>query len=115
MGYPHVWALKKKKQALRSWIPAKTWRYAKGMDTRSYKPGERVPASGIYRVEHDPHRLMHPATLVANTKFPICRQCGRSVRFYLVRTVATAQVLPFRSNSLLEEYSSGGPELMRVG
>ena len=47
---------------------------------------------------------MHSATLVANTRFPVCRQCGRSVRFNLLRTVNTSQVLPFRSNTFLEEY-----------
>jgi len=85
------------------------------VEMQSYKPGDRVPASGIYRVEHSPHRLMHLATLIGSTRFPICRECSRAVRFYLVRTVKTSQVLPFRSNTLLEEYKSTGPQLAPIG
>jgi hypothetical protein len=82
---------------------------------RTYRPGDRVPQSGVYRVEHSPHRLMHLATLVGSTRFPVCKQCGHSVRFYLVRHVKTSQVLPFRSNTYLEEYRSKLPELLRTG
>jgi hypothetical protein len=85
------------------------------MDNRNYRPGDRVPESGIYRVEHGPHRLMHTAALIGNTRFPLCRQCGSSVRFSLIRAVRTSQVLPFRSNSFLEEYRTTGPQLLRVG
>ena len=85
------------------------------VETQSYKPGDRVPASGIYRVEHGPHRLMHLATLIVSTRFPTCKECSRAVRFYLVRTVKTSQILPFRSNTLLEEYKSTGPQLARTG
>jgi hypothetical protein len=85
------------------------------MENQNYKPGDRVPESGVYRVEHGPHRLMHIATLVRSTRFPQCRQCGRAVRFHLVRNVKTSQVLPFRSNTYLEEYTSAGPELLRTG
>jgi len=81
---------------------------------QNYRPGDRVPESGVYRVEHGPHRLMHLATLMRNSRFPLCKQCGRSVRFYLVRNVKTSLVLPFRSNTYLEEYRSG-PELLRTG
>jgi len=55
---------------------------------------------------------MHSATLVGHSRFPVCRQCGHSVRFHLLRTVNTSQVLPFRSNTYLEEYSL---ELMPTG
>jgi hypothetical protein len=85
------------------------------MESRFYKPGDRVPATGIYRVEHGPHRLMHLATLMATTRFPLCRRCSRSVRFFLVRTVRSSQVLPFRSNTYLEDYTTGNPEILRVG
>lgn len=88
------------------------WARAGTLDTRSYKPGDRIPASGIYRVEHGPHRLMHAATLLANSRFPLCRRCGHSVRFYLVRKVKSSQVLPFRSNTYLEEYRNTGLELL---
>lgn len=68
-----------------------------------YKPGELVPTSGIYRVEHDSHRLMHEAALLAQSHFPLCRQCGTEVRFQLLRAVK-GRILPFRSATILEEF-----------
>jgi len=70
----------------------------------SFKPGERVPASGIYCIEHHSHRLMHTATLMINGRFPRCKQCGAAVRFTLVRRVKDGLVFPFRSTAILEEY-----------
>lgn len=67
-------------------------------------PGDTVPASGVYRVEHDSHRLMHEATLLADTRFPLCKHCKDAVRFRLVRSVLVTQVLPFRGHAFLEEY-----------
>ena len=32
-----------------------------------------MPESGIYRVTHDSHRLMHEATLLQDQRFPICK------------------------------------------
>ena len=72
-------------------------------------PGEMVAESGIYRVEHDSHRLMHEAALQAGTRFPRCKQCKDEVRFYLVRPVATGQILPFHVHAFLEEYSDSRP------
>lgn len=69
-----------------------------------FSPGDTIPASGVYRVEHDAHRLMHEATLLVDTLFPRCKQCKDAVRFHLVRTVPDNQVLPFRGHTLLEEY-----------
>lgn len=74
------------------------------MKGERFKPGQRVPVSGIYRVEHDSHRLMHEATLLQNDPFPRCRECKSDVRFELVRTVTTYRVLPFRSSAILEEF-----------
>lgn len=34
-----------------------------------FVPGDTVPLSGVYRVEHRSHRLMHEATLLANRPF----------------------------------------------
>lgn len=70
----------------------------------SFKPGEFVPVSGVYCVEHRSHRLMHNATLVINMRFPRCKQCGNGVRFTLVRRVKDTLVFPFRSTAILEEY-----------
>lgn len=70
----------------------------------SFQPGGRVPQSGIYRVNHDSHRLMHESTLKAGDIFPCCKQCGRQVRFQLLRPLLKEElVLPFRTNSILEE------------
>jgi hypothetical protein len=66
-------------------------------------PGDKVPFSGIYAIEHDEHRLMHQATLEKGALFPLCRTCGARVRFKLVRAVK-GYVLPFRSSVILEEY-----------
>jgi hypothetical protein len=70
----------------------------------SFKPGEIVPLSGVYCVEHHSHRLMHNATLVSNIRFPRCKQCGNGVRFTLVRRMKDTLVFPFRSTAILEEY-----------
>jgi hypothetical protein len=51
----------------------------------SYKPGDLVPASGIYRVTHDPrHAYEHEVTCIAGKKFPPCRSCAHP-RFELVK------------------------------
>lgn len=59
-----------------------------------------MPTTGIYRVEHDSHRLMHMATLLSGDVFPKCKRCGLRVRFTLVRSVRKA--LPFRPTRLLD-------------
>jgi len=69
-----------------------------------FKPGDLVPANGIYRVEHKSHRLMHEAALLEQSRFPLCRQCDTAVRFQFVRAV-TGRVLPFRSSAILEEFN----------
>ena len=74
------------------------------MKSKNFKPGNTVPTSGIYRVEHDAHRLMHEATLVENSVFPQCRHCGTAVRFQLLRPIQARRVLPFRSSAILEEF-----------
>lgn len=78
---------------------------------KTYNPGQRVPETGIYRVEHAPHRLMHEATLFAGTQFPRCRQCGNAVAFALVRSVQRNNTVPFRSGSILEEFPAGPKRL----
>lgn len=71
---------------------------------RRYKPGQIVPKTGIYKIHHSLHRLMHEATLLENSFFPRCRECNNSVRFVLERPVQAKYVLPFRSTGLLEEW-----------
>ena len=51
-----------------------------------YKPGDKVPASGIYKVVHDPrHAEEHEVTAVMGEPFPPCNGCGQHPRFTLVR------------------------------
>jgi hypothetical protein len=68
-----------------------------------YKSGDIVPRSGLYRIDHDQHRLMHEATLTAGMLFPRCRTCKDGVRFTLIRAVK-GYILPFRANEILEDY-----------
>ena len=50
-----------------------------------YRPGAIVPASGIYRVIHDPeHMEEHEVTAIRGRRFPTCNHCGRHPRFILV-------------------------------
>lgn len=67
-----------------------------------YKPGETVPKSGVYRIYHHQHRLMHEATLEKDTRFPQCRACKTKVKFSLIHA-AKGSILPFRENEILED------------
>lgn len=50
-----------------------------------FKPGEKVPNSGIYGVTHDPkHEQYHEVTCIAHKRFPPCRNCDHP-RFVLVK------------------------------
>jgi hypothetical protein len=68
-----------------------------------FLPGQRVKQSGIYRVHHDPHRLMHEASLRSGETFPCCKQCHQQVRFELIRTLRDEDVLPFSDGAILHE------------
>ena len=73
------------------------------MGTSLFKPGDEVPETGIYRIDHDSHRLMHEATLLKGERFPRCKVCKNEVRFPLIRAVFR-QAIPFRSNEMLEAF-----------
>ena len=82
----------------------------------SYRPGDIVPRSGIYKIEHHAHRLMHEATLIAKSRFPRCKQCGEQVRFSLSKAARNgAYIFPFRSTGILEEYPESEPPLTAAG
>jgi hypothetical protein len=50
----------------------------------TFKPGQTVPRSGIYRVVHDSqHAKEHEVTCVYGKTFPPCNHCGHHVRFVL--------------------------------
>ena len=53
----------------------------------TYKTGQTVPHSGIYRVSHSEHRLPHEVTLLKGEMFPKCQKCADAVMFKLVRTL----------------------------
>lgn len=65
-----------------------------------FLPGQRVLRSGVYRVHHDSHRLMHEASLRAGEIFPCCKQCQTKISFELVRRLRDEEVLPFSEGSL---------------
>ena len=53
-----------------------------------FKPGDKVPTSGIYDVIHDrldgdDHAHPHQITAISGKVFPPCRGCTGSVRFRL--------------------------------
>jgi len=52
--------------------------------TEEFKPGEKVPKSGIYKVTHDKHSQPHEVTCVIGEPFPPCNTCAHP-RFVLVR------------------------------
>jgi hypothetical protein len=76
---------------------------------RKYRPGDVVPESGIYRVMHDAHRLMHEATLLDGQKFPICRRCKHDVRFELRRAVKNPTQITSGYHAILEDYPDVEP------
>ena len=52
---------------------------------KRYRTGERIPASGIYRVYHLAHRVPHEVTLIEGEKFPRCQKCEEAVAFEPLR------------------------------
>lgn len=69
-----------------------------------FKPGERVPETGVYQVFHRRHRPSHESSLLQGEEFPRCKKCGDHVRFELV--LASVQ--------LQEKPSAGAPALLLV-
>jgi hypothetical protein len=76
---------------------------------KKYRPGELVPESGVYRVIHDSHRLMHEATLLTQDKFPICKQCKLAVRFELRRPLKDPGKITSGYHAILEDYPDSEP------
>jgi hypothetical protein len=56
-----------------------------------FKPGEKAPQSGIYKVLHYQHRLYHEVTVLAGQSLPSCRRCGKDVRFQLVSSAVPVE------------------------
>ncbi len=51
------------------------------MNTGPFRPGDRVPITGVYTASHYQHRLPHDVFAMADDPFPECRRCGRRVSF----------------------------------
>lgn len=52
----------------------------------AYKPGDKVPQSGIYKVAHDKNHVQeHEVTSIEGEVFPPCNGCGHHPRFTLIR------------------------------
>lgn len=51
-----------------------------------FHSGDRIPATGIYRVNHGNHRLPHEVTLLEGGTFPPCARCDYLVFFELIQS-----------------------------
>jgi hypothetical protein len=54
----------------------------------TFRTGEPIAESGIYRVIHKAHRLPHEVTLLKDQVFPRCAKCRDEVKFELIRAVS---------------------------
>jgi hypothetical protein len=58
------------------------------MEKGPFRPGELVPATGIYGVTHYQHRMPHEVFARQGDVFPNCRRCYSRVSFRLVQPAA---------------------------
>ena len=61
------------------------------MHNEQFRPGDRVPCSGVYQVSHHEHRSPHEATLAEGGVFPACSICGPQTTFRLLKPAAEAK------------------------
>jgi hypothetical protein len=54
----------------------------------TFRTGEPIAESGIYRVIQKAHRLPHEVTLLRDQLFPRCAKCRDEVKFELVRAAS---------------------------
>jgi hypothetical protein len=71
----------------------------------TFKPGDLVQCSGIYKVHHVQHRLDHAVTILKHERFPVCRRCGERVSFTLERVVSESNAVHGNFQVVLQEYS----------
>jgi hypothetical protein len=52
---------------------------------QEFRPGQIVPESGVYRIDHDPVQadMPHEVTVIKGRRFPTCRHCS-GITFELV-------------------------------
>lgn len=70
-------------------------------ERHSYKPGETVPTSGIYRAVHLDHRPPHEVIAIQGEEFPSCRVCRAEVRFHVAHL----------SRHMTHDFDLTGPKL----
>jgi len=58
------------------------------MATGPFRPGDRVPTTGIYTATHYQHRMPHEVFAVAGEEFPACRRCGSRAYFSILQQAA---------------------------
>ena len=58
------------------------------MPTGPFRPGDKVPSTGIYIASHYQHRLPHEVFAVEGELFPVCKRCGTRASFALFKAVA---------------------------
>jgi hypothetical protein len=49
-----------------------------------FRPGDRIPTTGIYSATHYQHRLPHEVFAVEGDRFPICNRCAERAYFILI-------------------------------
>ncbi len=58
------------------------------MPTGPFRPGDKVPSTGIYIASHYQHRLPHEVFAKAGELFPLCKRCGTRASFSLLKAAA---------------------------
>jgi len=58
------------------------------MPEGTFRPGDRVPKTGIYTATHYQHRLPHEVFAVEGDQFPMCRRCGGRTHFALLQAAS---------------------------
>ena len=58
------------------------------MPNGRFRPGDRVPVTGIYTAKHDQHRKTHEVFATEGDRFPNGRKCGERVNFALAQAAS---------------------------
>jgi len=58
------------------------------MASGPFRPGDRVPVTGIYTASHNQHRTSHEVFALEGERFPPCRQCGPDASFTLLKAAS---------------------------
>jgi hypothetical protein len=56
---------------------------------KTYRSGQKVPETALYRVFHYQHRLPHDVVIHQGEDFPACDRCGQRVVFSISDTAET--------------------------